>query len=154
MLVGLWPAAARARAPGVGGLCRRRVERGKSSQAARSPAAPAAVCSRQKPLKKLRPAPALTAEGVLKAALAELWEKARKGKYVNVKVLNVRLFDAVDAFRMIGSVNAEKGCTKHVQFSGDYVTQDGSELSITFKGNLPAARCRVSRNSILKTSRI
>lgn len=71
----------------------------------------------------------------MKAALAELWEKTRKGKYVHVKVLNVRLFDAVDAFRMIGSVNAEKGCTKHVQFSGAYVTQESSELEISFKGS-------------------
>jgi len=50
-------------------------------------------------------------------------------------VLNVRLFDAVDAFRMIGSVNAEKGCTKHVKLAGGYVTQDGGEMQLEFTGS-------------------
>ncbi len=80
-------------------------------------------------------AAALTAEGVLKAALAELWEKVRRGGYERIKVLNVRLFDAVDAFRMIGSVNAEKGCTKHVRLAGGYVTQEGGEMQLEFMGS-------------------
>jgi hypothetical protein len=79
--------------------------------------------------------PSLTAEGVLKAALAELWEKARKAEYAQVNILNIRLFDAVDAFRMIGSVNAEKGCTKHVKLAGGYVTQDGGEMQLEFTGS-------------------
>lgn len=81
------------------------------------------------------PAPALTAEGVLKSALTELWEKAREGKYVHLKVLSVRLFDAVDAFRMMGSVNAEKSCTKHVKLAGGYVTQEGGEMQLEFTGS-------------------
>ena len=81
------------------------------------------------------PAPgAITAEGVLKAALTELWEKTRKAKFAQVQVLNVRLFDATDAFRMLGSVNAEKGCTKQVQLTGGYVTQEGGEMALEFKG--------------------
>jgi hypothetical protein len=77
---------------------------------------------------------AITAEGVLKAALTELWEKTRKAKFAQVQVLNVRLFDATDAFRMLGSVNAEKGCTKQVQLTGGYVTTEGGEMSLEFKG--------------------
>ena len=80
------------------------------------------------------PPGAITAEGVLKAALTELWEKARKAKFANVTVLSVRLFDATDAFRMLGSVNAEKGCTKQVKLSGGYVTQDGGEMQLEFTG--------------------
>jgi len=80
------------------------------------------------------PPGAITAEGVLKAALAELWEKARKAKFAQVQVLSVRLFDAADAFRMLGSVNAEKGCTKQVTLIGGYVTQEGGEMQLEFKG--------------------
>lgn len=80
------------------------------------------------------PADALTAEGVLKAALKELWEKARAARRTTVKVLSVRLFDATDAFRMLGSVNAEKGCAKNVKLVGGYVTQDGGEMQLEFSG--------------------
>ena len=80
------------------------------------------------------PPGAITAEGVLKAALTELWEKARKAKFAQVQVLSVRLFDATDAFRMLGSVNAEKGCAKQVKLSGGYVTTEGGEMQIEFTG--------------------
>jgi hypothetical protein len=80
------------------------------------------------------PPGAITAEGVLRAALTELWEKARKAKFAQVQVLSVRLFDATDAFRMLGSVNAEKACTKQVQLSGGYVTHEGGEMELKFTG--------------------
>jgi hypothetical protein len=80
------------------------------------------------------PPGAITAEGVLKAALTELWEKARKAKFAQVQVLSVRLFDATDAFRMLGSVNAEKGCTKQVTLTGGYVTTEGGEMQLEFIG--------------------
>lgn len=82
------------------------------------------------------PPGAITAEGVLKAALTELWEKARKAKFAQVQVLSVRLFDATDAFRMLGSVNAEKGCTKQAKLSGGYVTTEGGEMQLEFTGTL------------------
>ena len=80
------------------------------------------------------PPGAITAEGVLKAALTELWEKARKAKFAQVQVLSIRLFDATDAFRMLGSVNAEKGCTKQVKLTGGYVTSEGGEMQLEFTG--------------------
>ncbi|MBP8258762.1 MAG: ATP-binding protein [Verrucomicrobia bacterium] len=80
------------------------------------------------------PPGAITAEGVLKAALTELWEKARKAKFAQVQVLSVRLFDGTDAFRMLGSVNAEKGCSKQVTLTGGYVTTEGGEMQLEFKG--------------------
>jgi hypothetical protein len=80
------------------------------------------------------PPGAITAEGVLKAALNELWEKARKAKFAQVRVLSIRLFDAADAFRMLGSVNAEKGCTKQVKLTGGYVTSEGGEMQLEFTG--------------------
>jgi hypothetical protein len=90
------------------------------------------------PAPPLAPPPgALTAEGVLKAALTELWEKARQARFAQVRVLSVRLFDATDAFRMLSSVNAEKGCTKQVTLTGGYVTTEGGEMQLEFKG-IPA----------------
>src|ERR1035437_5575605 len=80
------------------------------------------------------PPGAITAGGVLKAALTELWEKARNAKLAQVQVLSVRLFDVTDAFRMLGSVNAEKGCTKQVKLSGGYVTTEGGEMQLEFTG--------------------
>lgn len=81
------------------------------------------------------PPDSVTAEGVLKAALTELWDKARKAGYGHVRLLTVRLFDATDAFRMLGSINAEKGCTKAVRLAGGYVTQDGGEMELVFSGS-------------------
>lgn len=77
---------------------------------------------------------AITAEGVLKAALTEIWEKARKEKFSQVQALSIRLFDATDAFRMLGSVSAEKGCTKQVKLTGGYVTSEGGEMQLEFTG--------------------
>jgi len=87
------------------------------------------------PTPPVQPPPgAITAEGVLKAALTELWEKARKAKFAQVQVLSIRLFDATDAFRMLGSVNAEKACTKQVKLTGGYVTSEGGEMQLEFTG--------------------
>jgi hypothetical protein len=80
---------------------------------------------------------ALTAEGPLRAALKELWEKVRQAQHAQVKVLSIRLFDALDAFRMLSSAQAEKGCGKKVLIEGAYVTQEGSELQLKFEG-IPA----------------
>ena len=35
---------------------------------------------------------------------------------------------------MLGSVNSEKGCTKQVKLEGGYVTADGGEMQLEFKG--------------------
>jgi hypothetical protein len=87
------------------------------------------------PTPSAQPSPgAITAEGVLKAALTELWEKARKAKFAYVQVLSIRLFDATDAFRMLSSVNAEKGCSKQVKLAGGYVTSEGGEMQLEFTG--------------------
>ena len=81
------------------------------------------------------PPGAVTAEGPLKQALGELWEKCRKAKLAEIKVLSLRLFDATDAFKMLGSLNAEKGCKKIVMLSGGYETASGGEMELTFRGS-------------------
>ena len=81
------------------------------------------------------PPGAVTAEGPLKQALGELWEKCRKAKLTEIKVLSLRLFDATDAFKMLGSLNAEKNCKKTVTLSGAYETASGGEMELTFRGS-------------------
>ena len=71
----------------------------------------------------------------MKAALTELWEKTRKAKFAQVQVLSIRLFDATDAFRMLGSVNAEKRLHQEVKLSGGYVTTEGGEMALEFTGS-------------------
>jgi len=70
----------------------------------------------------------------LKAALTELWEKARKARFPQVQVLSIRLVRRYGRLRMLGSVNAEKGCTKQVKLTGGYVTSEGGEMQLEFTG--------------------
>ncbi len=46
----------------------------------------------------------------------------------------MRLFDATDAFRLLGLVAAIQGAAKQVALSGGYVTTDGGSLTIDFTG--------------------
>ena len=50
-----------------------------------------------------------TAEGVLKDALARIWEQARSAGVAALGTLTVRLFEAGDAFRLLGAVGAVAG---------------------------------------------
>ena len=45
-----------------------------------------------------------SAEGVLKEALVQLWEQARGKRVAAIGTLIVRMFDASDAFRLLGAV--------------------------------------------------
>jgi len=50
--------------------------------------------------------PSFTAEGLLKEALIQLWEKARTRRVELIGSLTIRLFDAADAFRLLSCVSA------------------------------------------------
>ena len=80
------------------------------------------------------PSNSLTEEGVLKEALTKLWERARSRKFTHIRTLELRLFDATDAFRLLGSVAAIQGATKQVVLTGSYETTDGGTLEIEFTG--------------------
>lgn len=61
------------------------------------------------------PAPApFAAEGLLKDALARLWEQARSGGVERIGALTIRMFEAGDAFRLLGAVGAVSGPEKVV----------------------------------------
>ena len=81
-----------------------------------------------------------TAEGVLKEALIQLWEQARAKDVEAVGVLTIRLFEAGDAFRLLGAVGAVSGAEKIVTIDGGYETRDGGSFGLEFRGSVPDAQ--------------
>ena len=81
-----------------------------------------------------------TAEGVLKEALIQLWEQARAKDVEAVGVLTIRLFEAGDAFRLLGAVGAVSGAEKIVTIDGGYETRDGGSFGLEFRGPVPDAQ--------------
>lgn len=77
---------------------------------------------------------AFSAEGVLKEALTKLWEQARAQKIERIGLLSIRMFDAGDAFKLLGAIGAVSGASKTVSFAGGYATKDGGEMQIDFRG--------------------
>ncbi len=81
-----------------------------------------------------------TAEGVLKEALVQLWEQARAKEVEAIGVLIVRMFEAGDAFRLLGAVGAVSGAEKIVTIAGGYETQEGGSFELDFRGPVPDAQ--------------
>ena len=81
-----------------------------------------------------------TAEGVLKEALVRLWEQARSNEVKAVGTLTIRLFEAGDAFRLLGAVGAVSGAEKIVTIAGGYETRDGGSFILEFKGPVSDAQ--------------
>ena len=86
------------------------------------------------------PADAVSAEGVLRDALTQLWEQARDRGIDRVGVLTIRLFEAGDAFRLLGSVGGVQRAEKVVTFEGGYETRDGGSFQIEFRGPVTDAQ--------------
>ena len=76
----------------------------------------------------------LTAEGLLREALAQVWEQARAKGIGALGTLTVRLFEAGDAFRLMGVVAAVPGADKTVTITGGYETRDGGSFELEFRG--------------------
>ena len=89
----------------------------------------------------LFPSPgALTAEGVLRDALTQVWEQARGRRVDRIGALTIRMFEAGDAFRLLGSVGAAQGAEKVVTLVGGYETRDGGSFQIEFRGPVADAQ--------------
>ena len=88
------------------------------------------------------PAPTgvFSAEGVLKDALAQLWEQARARRVKVIGTLAIRMFESGDAFRLLGTVGAVPGATKIVAFTGGYETRDGATFELGFRGPVADAQ--------------
>ena len=80
------------------------------------------------------------AEGLLKEALMRLWEQARAGDVDRIGVLTVRMFEAGDAFRLLGAVGAVPGAEKTVTFEGGYETRNGGSFELEFRGPVADAQ--------------
>ena len=78
-----------------------------------------------------------TAEGVLKEALVQLWEQARAKEVESIGVLTIRMFEAGDAFRLLGAVGAVSGAEKLVTITGGYETREGGSFELEFRGPVP-----------------
>ena len=81
-----------------------------------------------------------TAEGVLREALVRLWEQARAKKVVAIGALTIRIFEAGDAFRLLGAVGAVSGAEKRVTMTGGYETREGGSFELEFQGPVPDAQ--------------
>ena len=76
----------------------------------------------------------LTAEGLLREALTQVWEQARAKGIGAIGTLTIRLFEAGDAFRLMGAVAAVQGADKTVTIAGGYETRDGGSFELEFRG--------------------
>jgi hypothetical protein len=83
---------------------------------------------------------ALSAEGVLREALTTLWERARAQHAQTISLLRLRLYDAVDAFRLLGLIGGIPKADKSVHITGGYETAEGGTLEITFTGPVADAQ--------------
>ena len=95
-----------------------------------------------KPPAPAPPAPAgnsFTAEGLVKEALTQLWEKARAQKVEAIGTLRIRMFEASDAFRMLSAVRTVSSAKKTMEMTGNYETGDGSTLELKFRGSTEEA---------------
>ena len=81
-----------------------------------------------------------TAEGLLKEALLRLWEQARARGVDRIGVLSIRMFEAGDAFRLLGAVGAVSGAEKTVTFEGGYETRNGGSFELAFRGPVADAQ--------------
>ena len=82
----------------------------------------------------------VNAEGVLKDALTQLWEQARAQQVGGIGMLKIRMFEAGDAFRLLGAVGAVSGAAKTVTITGGYETRDGGTFEMEFRGSVPDAQ--------------
>jgi hypothetical protein len=74
------------------------------------------------------------AEGVLKEALRQVFEKAKSAKFDRVDRVTVRLFEYGDAFRLVPVVGTIQGAKKSIALSGSYQTTEDSTMEFEFSG--------------------
>ena len=81
-----------------------------------------------------------TAEGVLREALVRLWEQARAMNVEAIEALIIRMFEAGDAFRLLGAIGAVSGADRIVTIAGGYETRDGGSFELEFRGPVSDAQ--------------
>ena len=86
------------------------------------------------------PKKAFEAEGLLREALIEIWEKARADGAEKIETVMIRSFAPEDGFRLLGPVGSVPASEKVVQIRGEYETTSGSSLEWKFEGAVPDAQ--------------
>lgn len=85
------------------------------------------------------PPKTFVAEGPLREALSSIWEQSRASTFKAIASLEIQIFDASDAFMLLGLIRAIQKATVQVQLSGGYETTAGSALSFEFEGQVDDA---------------
>ena len=80
------------------------------------------------------PARCFVAEGVLKEALRQVFEKAKSAKFDKVDRVTIRLFEYGDTFKLIPVVGTIQGAKKSISLSGSYQTTEDSTMEFEFAG--------------------
>lgn len=80
------------------------------------------------------------AQGVLREALVKLWEQARAQKVAKIGGLEIKMYEAGDAFKLLGAVGAVANAKKKVVFTGGYATKEGSEFQFEYRGLIDDAK--------------
>ena len=83
---------------------------------------------------------AVSQEGVLKEALAILWEKARQKHFLAIATLDLKIYDAQDAFTLLAAVASLSTYDKRVQLEVNFETSDHSTISISLNGSTASAQ--------------
>jgi hypothetical protein len=97
------------------------------------PPAPGGTATTKPTAPNTGPGP-FTHEGVLREALRILWEKTRAAGVKQIRLITIRPFEQVDAFKMLALVGGISGAKVKVEFEGEYGTQAGGEFRFTFQG--------------------
>lgn len=82
----------------------------------------------------------LKAEAPLAVALAQLWTLARERKIKALSLVRLRVFDANDAFRLLGAIGTITGPTRTVELDAGYETSSGATFTCQYRGALDDAR--------------
>lgn len=76
------------------------------------------------------------AEGVLKEALAKLWEQARSAGVSAIARMDINVFDRGDGFRLLRVIGSLSDAKKTVHYEGGYETREGSSFTLSFTGSI------------------
>lgn len=81
-----------------------------------------------------------TAQGVLREALIKLWEQARSAKATKIDSLEIQMYEAGDAFKLLGVIGAVSNASKKVVFTGGYGTKEEGVFEFRFEGSVEDAK--------------
>lgn len=76
----------------------------------------------------------LVAQGVLREALIQLWEKARTQKVERLATLAIKVWESGDAFRLLGAMGGIPSARATAAFEGGYESAEGASLELEFRG--------------------